>query len=92
MHALVVMVSIAQGQLEAARKSLHDDVVPRVIQAPGFVKGYWSAALDGGSGLSFVVFKTKEDAENVAQMARSNPTPPGVSITGVEIREVIAEA
>ena len=32
------------------------------------------------------------DAENAAKMARSNPTPPGVTITGVEVREVIAEA
>lgn len=60
--------------------------------ATGFVKGFWSTARDRTTGLSFVAFKTKEDAENAAKMARSNPTPPGVTIDKVEVREVVAEA
>jgi hypothetical protein len=92
MHAVVVTVSIAAGQVEASRKALREQVVPQVSKAPGFVKGYWTATLDGGNGLSLVVFKTQPDAENAAKMARSNPTPPGVTITGVEIREVVAES
>lgn len=92
MHAIVVTVSIAAGQFEASRKALREQVVPQVSKAPGFGKGYWAAALDGGNGLSFVVFKTQPDAENALKMVRSNPTPPGVTITGVEVREVIAEA
>ncbi len=92
MHAVVVTVNIAAGQFEASRKALHENVVPQVSKAPGFVKGYWAAALDGGNGLSFVVFSTKPEAENAAKMVRSNPTPPGVTVSGVEVREVIAEA
>lgn len=92
MHAVVVTVNIAAGQFEASRKALQENVVPQVSKAPGFVKGYWAATLDGGSGLSFVVFRTKPDAENAAKMARSNPMPPGVTVSGVEVREVIAEA
>ena len=92
MHAVVVTVSIAAGQFEASRKSLHDEVVPRVSKAPGFVKGYWTVAADAGRGMSFVLFKTGPDAENAAKMVRSTPTPPGVTVTGVEVREVIAEA
>ena len=64
MHAVVISVSIADGQIEAARKALKETVVPRVRQAPGFVKGYWSASNDGRSGLSFVVFNTRQDADN----------------------------
>jgi hypothetical protein len=39
-----------------------------------------------------VIFKSKSDAENAATMVRSNPTPQGVTINTVEIREVVAEA
>ena len=92
MHAVVVTVTIAAGQFESSNKVLRENIVPQVKQAPGLVKGYWAAALDGSNGLSMVVFKTKTDAENAAKMVRSNPTPPGVTINHVEIREVVAEA
>jgi hypothetical protein len=92
MHAVVTTVSIAPGQFEASRKALQENVVPQVSKAPGFVKGYWAVAPDAKSGLSLVVFKTKPDAENAAKMARSNPTPPGVTLNTVEVREVVAEA
>jgi hypothetical protein len=92
MHAVVVTVSIAAGQFEASRKSLQENVVPQVSKAPGFVKGYWAAALDGTNGLSLVVFKTQPEAENAAKMARSAPMAPGVTVTNVEVREVVAEA
>jgi len=42
--------------------------------------------------MSFVVFRTKPDAENAEKMVRSGPMAPGVTVTGVEIREVVAEA
>jgi hypothetical protein len=92
MHAVVVTVTIAAGQFEASRKALQESVVPQVSKAPGFVKGYRAATLDGRNGLSFVVFRTKTDAENAAKMARSNPMQPGVTVSGVEVREVVAEA
>jgi hypothetical protein len=38
------------------------------------------------------VFLTKAEAENASQMARTSPTPPGVTINHVEIREVVADA
>jgi hypothetical protein len=43
MHAVVVTVSIAPGQVEASRKALREQVVPRVSHARGFVKGYGEA-------------------------------------------------
>jgi len=92
MYAIVVNASIAEGQLDGARKALRETVVPRVSQAPGFVKGYWSAASDARNGLSFVVFKTKQDAENAMSMVRNTPPPPGVTLAGIEVREVVAEA
>jgi len=92
MHAVVVMVRIAPGQFDSARKSLHDEVVPRVSKAPGFVKGYWMISADSTQGTSFIVFDNKQHAEAAMQMVRSTPTPPGVTIGTVDVREVVAEA
>ncbi len=93
MHAVVVNVTIADGQFDASRKVLHDSVVPQVRKAPGFVKGYWTAAPDRRSGTSIVVFNTQADAENAAKGVRSQPAPaPGVTLGAVEVREVVAEA
>jgi hypothetical protein len=93
MHAVIVNVSIADGQFDASRKVLHDNVVPQVAKSPGFVKGYWTAAPDRRSGMSIVLFKTQSDADNAAKNVRSQPMPaPGVTLGTVEVREVVAEA
>ena len=92
MHALYATVTIAEGQGDAAQKALKEQVVPRVRSAPGFVKGIWTVSPDRRSGASIVVFKTEQDANNAAQMARSNPTPPGVTLGSVAVCEVAAEA
>jgi hypothetical protein len=93
MHAVIVNVTIGDGQFEASRKVLQENIVPQVSKAPGFVKGYWTAAPDRRSGKSMVVFKTQSDAENAAKMVRSQPTPaPGVTLGTVEVGEVVAEA
>jgi hypothetical protein len=92
MHAVVVNVTIADGQVDQARKSLTEQVVPRVRTAPGFVKGYWTSTADNRSGLSMVVFRTEQDAKNAAQMLRTNPPPSGVTLGSVDVREVVAEA
>lgn len=92
MFAVVVHVRIASGQVNSSRDELKNQVIPRVRQAPGFVKGYWTASADGTNGDSMVVLKTKQDAEQVAALARNSPPPAGVTIEKVEVREVIAEA
>jgi hypothetical protein len=71
---------------------LREQVVPRVAASPGFACGYWTAGADETVGVSFVVFDTKDNAEAGAEMARNSPTPPGVKIETVEVREVIAQA
>ena len=91
MHAVFVTVNIASGQFEQARKALHEQVVPRVKQAPGVVKGYWTVRADAAQGASIIVFNTKEQAEAGAEMVRSSPPPPGVTLNSVEVREVVAD-
>jgi hypothetical protein len=92
MYAVIVNVSIAPGQFEASRKVLREQVVPRVKQAPGLVKGYWTVRDDSTQGISMAVFRTKQDAENAMAMVRNSPPPPGVTVNSVEVREVVAEA
>ena len=92
MHAVVVTVTLTPAQFEASTKILRENVIPQVRQAPGLVKGYWTASADRTSGVSVVVFKTQADADNAAKMVRTNPPPPGVTMSSVEIREVVAEA
>jgi hypothetical protein len=91
MYAVVVNVSIAVGQLAAARKAVNEQVIPRVKQAPGFVKGYWTVRDDSIAGTSMTIFKTKQDADNAVTMVRNTPPPPGVTLNSAEVREVIAE-
>ena len=72
----------ARGALAGLRLT----VVPR---APGFVSAYWLAPIDG-TGMSVVVFETKEHAEQ----ALAYPLPPLPEVTPLtaEIREVYASA
>ena len=91
MYAIVANVNIAPGQLAAARKALDEQVVPRVKQAPGFVRGYWTVREDSTQGTSMTIFRTKQDADNAVAMLRNTPPPPGVSLNSAEVREVVAE-
>ena len=92
MHAVVVTANITPNQFEGARKHLRENVVPRVSQAPGLVKAFWAVRDNHDQGLYFIVFKTKEDAENAARMVRDAPPPAGVTLGGVEVREIVADA
>jgi len=92
MHSVLVNVSIASGQFEAARSQLRERVVAGVRSAPGFVKGYWTVSADHTRGKSIAVFQTKENADNAANMVRTNQLPPGVTLNDVDVCEVVAEA
>jgi hypothetical protein len=87
MHAVVTAVDIADR--EAANKTLVEQVVPMVTQAPGFVGAYF-VALDEGHGTSVVVFETEEQARAGAPEVGSGM--PGVTFTSVMFGEVVAHA
>ncbi len=61
-------------------------VVPGTAQAPGFVAGYW---LDGGTGV--VVFESEDAARAMAEQVQSPPIGE-VTVTSVDVREVVAHA
>jgi hypothetical protein len=87
MHAVVVNLTITDP--EAAGRALHEQLVPRVSQAPGFVTGYWTAK--GDSALSMFMFETEEAARRMSEQAAA-AVPGGVVLEGIEVREVVAHA
>ena len=89
MHAVVVKVSIKDA--EGAQKSLEEQVVPRVSQAPGFVAGYWTRADDRSNGQAMVVFESEDAARAAADQIRAN-IPEAVTLESAEVREVVASA
>ncbi len=62
MHAALFTVSIKGGVNDARIKNLHDNVVPMVSSAPGFVAGYWLDSVDD-HGFAFVVFEDEASAK-----------------------------
>jgi hypothetical protein len=87
MHAVVVNLTI--NDPEAAERALHEQLVPRVSQAPGFVAGYWTTKDD--TALSMFMFETEQAADQMSQQARSG-VPAGVTLESIEVREVAAHA
>jgi hypothetical protein len=87
MHAVIVKLTINDPQ--AAEKALHAQLVPRVSQAPGFVAGYWTTKDD--TALSMFMFDTEQAADGMSQQARTG-VPAGVTLDGIEVREVAAYA
>jgi heme-degrading monooxygenase HmoA len=87
MHAVVVNVTIDDewGSVVA----LHEQVVPRVSQAPGFVAGYWTRK--GNSALSISVWESENATNSASEMVRS-AAPAGVTVDSVDVREVVASA
>jgi hypothetical protein len=87
MHAVVVNLTIIDP--EAAEKALHEQLVPRVSQAPGFVTGYWTTKDD--TALSMFIFETQEDARRMSEQAAAG-VPDGIVLEGIDVHEVVAHA
>jgi hypothetical protein len=87
MHAVIVRVTI--DEQDAALDRLRSDVVPRVSQQPGFVNGYWLRK--DNSGLSVILFDSEDAAKQASERVPENIAA-GVTLDGVELREVVAHA
>jgi hypothetical protein len=87
MHAVVARSTI--NDFERARKTLKEEGIPRLSQAPGFV-GAQFIRLDENTGTSMLTFESEEAARAAAEMLRTNP-PAGdaVTINTIEIGEVV---
>jgi hypothetical protein len=90
MYALHTTVNFPPGGHAAAVDMLHHELIPRIKQAPGFVRGLWFA--DGSSvGHGVVVFETLEQAQQ-AQQAVTTAVTEGMTIADSGVFEVDAEA
>jgi hypothetical protein len=89
MHAVVVRVTL--NDPDSARGLLESQVVPRVSGMPGFKAGYWTWDDGRNTGVSMVVFDSRERASAAADAVPSMVSD-AVSLDGVEIREVVASA
>jgi hypothetical protein len=87
MHAVVVRLTV--NDQEAAESHLHEQVVPGVSQAPGFVAGYWTRK--DGTGLAMVLFESEEAAKTMSERVPSMVTD-AVTLGDIEVREVVAHA
>jgi len=94
MHALVIRVTIHDA--DRARDVLNNQVVPQLSGAPGFKTGYWTWPTDDGgqlNGLSMVVYDSEDNARGAGDRLRAIAADAqGVTLDGVEIREVVASA
>jgi hypothetical protein len=90
MYAALVRLTIDPDQAPVAASALVNDILPTVRSAPGFVAGYWLEPVDG-QGFSIVLCETEEQARRAAPSTGSSAAP-GVTVNGVEIRRVAANA
>lgn len=87
MHAVVVNLTITDP--EAAERALHEQLVPRVSRAPGFITGYWTTK--DNTALSIFMFETEEAANRMSGQAAAG-VPAGVVLEGIGVRVVVAHA
>jgi ABC-type transport system substrate-binding protein len=90
MHAVVTRSTI--HDIEAARKLLKEQGVPRISQAPGFVAAQF-VRLDESTGTAMLTFESEETAQAAAEQLKTNP-PAGdaVTINSIEVGEVVERA
>ncbi|MDQ3849873.1 MAG: hypothetical protein M3296_04565 [Actinomycetota bacterium] len=88
MHAMVFNVTIHERQ--EADRLLHEELVPGMSQAPGFVSGYW-VNIGENQGTSVIVFESEEAVRRVADHLEP-PQTAAVTVDRFEIGEVVAHA
>ena len=88
MHAIVFRISI--NEQEKADRLLHEEFVPGMSQAPGFVAAYW-VSIGENRGTSVIVFESEEAARRVAD-ASGPPQTNAFTVDSFDIGEVVAHA
>jgi C-methyltransferase len=88
MHALIFQITISKQ--EEADRLLHEQFVPGMSKAPGFVGGYW-VELPPNKGISMIVFES-EEAVKAVMAARSRPQTDSFTIDSIGIGKVVAHA
>ena len=87
MHAIVWRVTVKDR--DEGNRLLHEEFVPGVSQAPGFVAGYWVETGEN-HGTSVIVFESEDAARRVAEQPQ--PETSGLTVETFEVGEVVAQA
>ncbi len=93
MYANFIEATI-DSSVDPERKGLHEDIIPRVREFPGFVAGYWLEPIDG-KGMSVVIYEDEVSAtgamDRMSLRVGGSPAP-GITIERFETREVVGHA
>jgi hypothetical protein len=78
---------------QSAAQAGLEQVVPQTSGLPGFVAGYWIARA-ANQGLAVIVFDAEEAAQRYADLLKTVPDSPGVTIDreSIGVCEVLAHA
>lgn len=87
MHAIVIHANITN--LAEAKRGLHEEVLPMMKGAPGFLGAYF-VAVDETHGFSVAAFETMEQAHAAAPP--EGVEAPGVTMGSLQFGEVMASA
>jgi hypothetical protein len=92
MYGVISEVAIAPDRGDEAEKMLHEQLIPLVKTAPGFVAGYWLRSDDETTGMSLLLFESEDAARKAVERQPMPPEDAPVSQTRMEIRRVLAQA
>ena len=87
MHAIVWRVTVKDR--DEGNRLLHEEFVPGVSQAPGFIAGYWVQTGEN-HGTSVIVFESEEDVRRVVDQPA--PETGALTVESVEVGQVVAQA
>ena len=93
MYAVFTELDVPSDASEdQARQTLNSGAIP-MVKGMGATAGYW-LTVQGGRGVSVVVFPDEDSAKKMASMLSVGDPPPGapegVTFRTVEVRQVLA--
>ncbi len=95
MYAVVGSWTMETGRWEEQLQGLHEHIVPRARQIPGFVAGYWLGDPQTGRSQSLIVLEDEASARAFESFVRANPLnreQAGVEMESLTVAPVMAEA
>ncbi len=92
MYGVIGQVKIDPARGDEAEKMLHEQVIPMVKQAPGFVTAHWLRSDDGASGYSMIIFESEADARKAVESVQPPPGDTPVTPVRFEAMRVVGQA
>jgi hypothetical protein len=95
MHGVLGLWTMDFARRDSQEHELRERIVPRVSNAPGFVRGAWAREVGGNRSVSFIVFDDESSARDFMRAVRDNAGPQktaGVANDELVLVELDAEA